>query len=749
MTQSFSNTMDILPPRPTPTFPYQVLRQVGHGAMGMVFQAEDIELGRVVAIKVIRPSVLAELSAVEVESLVDRFVQEARATAALQHPGVPVVHRVAKEGRWPYIAMEWIEGQTLEELLANGRRLSPYAVARLGVQVLAVLDVAHRHGIVHRDVKPANLMITRQGRLKVTDFGIARVSDGALAQTQAGVVMGTPQYAAPEQIGGRQVDGRADLHALAAAMYEALAGRPAFDGDSVMEILLKVQSEVPEPPSAWAPDVPPGLDAVVLKGLAKRPEDRFASAREMGGALQPFLAGNDTSGPRPRSVAASGTQGPDVPTTALVAGNSAHAIVGSLVRRWPASPLGSQATRRFLHRIQERPLHAPAFSGAVELANVCLLLADGVVHAAFDASTGDTGDDLIEGLPETVEPVLYTLPGASEPRLVSSLAALLSLGDPRLSGLDTSVVDMPRFAEKLAHEGFDGAIRLARGGALGFSLYSRGRCILTAFGDGWPSARESSVWQRWALGSDTVADIYDRTCRFPAITYRRHLAELGFAVARPDSTATETLRTDTLADRQALRLVPVKAGQLDVRRGESTVQSMLLGDSAYADARWLVADVATQFEQYDRASRWKGLVDLLPSVERLVLHHDLSTERGPDAHVDVATYGPDGGMLHILRRVAIGGSDAVIQLIRDAVKVKTETPAGASLGAAVLIAPSFDESALQAYFKGLRPAGSLGLWARLDAFSHREGFLHTGTRAGFHVLLVEETEGRRRPLMPQ
>lgn len=749
MTQPFAAPMDVLPSRPTPTFPYRILREVGHGAMGMVFQAEDIELGRVVAIKVIRPSILAELSAADVESLVDRFIQEARATAALQHPGVPAVHRVAREGRWPYIAMEWVEGRTVEELLLGGRSLSPSAVARLGIQVLSVLDTAHRQGIVHRDIKPANLMITREGQIKVADFGIARMSQGAVVQTLAGTVMGTPQYAAPEQIDGRAIDGRADLHALAATMYEALAGRAAFTGDSVVEILMKVQTDVPEPPSRWAPAVPPALDAVVLRGMAKRPEDRFASAREMATALQPFLAGTNPGGTGRLAVGEAPTVAPTGPATILVPGSSPHAIVGALIHRWPPKPLGRQATRRLLDRVQERPLHAPAFSGAVELADTCLLVADGTVHLAFDRRTGDVGDALIEALPESVDPVLHALPDQHDPRLVPALASLLLPDEPRLAGLDTSVVDMARFADKLASEEFDGAIRFVREDALGFALYSRGRALLTVFGDGWPQARESARWQQWALGAPTVADVCDRRSHFPALTYRRHLADLAFTIAQPEGEAVSGLRSDTLAERQALRLVPEGAGQLDARRGDSTIQSLLLGDTAYADARWLLTDVATQFEQYDRASRWKGLVGALPEVERVVLHHDFTELRGPAPHVDVATYGAGGGLLHIVRRVALGASDAVTRLIADAIDLKTKTPDGASLAAAILIAPTFDDGALNAYFKGLRRSGTLGLWARLDAFGHREGFLRTGARAGFHVLLVEETQGRRRPLMPQ
>ncbi len=167
---------------PTPAFPWRILEMVGEGAMGEVFLAEDLELGRKVAIKVVRPELLSSLPTSETGAALQRFVQEARAAAALSHPGVPAIYRIGTEGDWPYLVMEWLDGTMVARIL-TGRRLPPAQVAWLGLQVLSVLEAAHPAGIVHRDIKPANLVITRDRRLKVTDFGIAHPNGSSLTRT--------------------------------------------------------------------------------------------------------------------------------------------------------------------------------------------------------------------------------------------------------------------------------------------------------------------------------------------------------------------------------------------------------------------------------------------------------------------------------------------------------------------------------------------------------------------------------------
>jgi eukaryotic-like serine/threonine-protein kinase len=256
---------------------YVIKRKLGSGGMADVYLAEDQELGRRVALKL-----LDERHASD-EQFVERFRREAQSAAGLNHPNiVSIFDRGRAEGTY-YIAMEYLDGRTLKELLVrNGPTPIPIAIdyAR---QILGALSFAHRNGIIHRDIKPHNIIVGPDGRLKVTDFGIAR--SGASQMTEAGSIVGTAQYLSPEQARGAPVDPRSDLYSLGIMLYEMLTGKVPFTGDTPVEIAMKHLSQVPEPPSKLRSEVPHDLDAVVMRALAKDPEQRYGSAEEMDADL--------------------------------------------------------------------------------------------------------------------------------------------------------------------------------------------------------------------------------------------------------------------------------------------------------------------------------------------------------------------------------------------------------------------------------------------------------------------------------
>src|ERR671936_2098943 len=227
------------------------------------------------------------------DSFIERFRREAKNAAGLSHPNIVSIYdRGEAEGTY-YIAMEYLEGRTLKELLVtHGPTPIPIAIdyAR---QILAALSFAHRNGIVHRDIKPHNIVVRKDGRLKVTDFGIAR--SGASQMTEAGSIVGTAQYLSPEQARGAPVDPRSDLYSLGVVLYEMLTGKVPFTGDTPVEIAMKHLSSVPKPPSEWRPEVPHDLDAVVMRALAKDPEQRYGSAEEMDADLARVARGVSVS----------------------------------------------------------------------------------------------------------------------------------------------------------------------------------------------------------------------------------------------------------------------------------------------------------------------------------------------------------------------------------------------------------------------------------------------------------------------
>jgi serine/threonine protein kinase len=262
---------------------YRIVRKLGSGGMADVYLAEDEELGRRVAIKILNDRHATD------ESFVERFRREAKNAAGLSHPNIVSIYdRGEAEGTY-YIAMEYLDGRSLKELVVARGPLPIGDAIEFTRQVLGALRFAHRKGVVHRDIKPHNVMADADGRLKVTDFGIARA--GVSQMTEAGSIIGTAQYLSPEQARGAAVDQRSDLYSVGVLLYEMLTGTVPFTGESPVEIAMKHLSDTPRPPSLERPEIPPDLDMIVLRALAKNPDDRFQTAEEMAAELDRFAQG--------------------------------------------------------------------------------------------------------------------------------------------------------------------------------------------------------------------------------------------------------------------------------------------------------------------------------------------------------------------------------------------------------------------------------------------------------------------------
>ncbi|HEV7676831.1 MAG TPA: serine/threonine-protein kinase, partial [Candidatus Angelobacter sp.] len=269
---------------------YEITGELGRGAMGVVYKALDPTIGRTVALKTMR----LDVHGLDAQEMVRRFQNEARAAGVLNHPNIVTIYDAGQQDGIFYIAMEFIEGTTLHELLAEKRVLATDEVLQLTRQICRGLDYAHSNGIVHRDIKPANIMITGNGTVKIMDFGIAK-SGGQVTNT--GQVLGTPNYMAPEQVKGRQLDGRSDLFSLGVILYEMLTGEKPFVGQNVTTIIYKIVNENPITPRDLDVTVHPGLSAIVTKALAKAPDDRYQTGADLVRDLENYkLAGPVRSG---------------------------------------------------------------------------------------------------------------------------------------------------------------------------------------------------------------------------------------------------------------------------------------------------------------------------------------------------------------------------------------------------------------------------------------------------------------------
>ena len=286
---------------------YRITRSLGKGAMGMVYEGFDPVIERRVAIKTFLPQFL---EAEEMQEASARFKREAQAGGRLQHPAIIGVYEYGDVGDMAFIVMEYCDGKELKRMLADGVKFELIEIFEIMKQLLGALDYSHKQGVVHRDIKPANLMITPGPKLKVMDFGIARIESSSL--TQVGTVVGTPTHMSPEQLMGLTADGRADLWSSGVILYELLTGVSPFLAESPATVMHKVLQREPDPPSALNPALPKGFDGVIARALAKKADERFQTAREFQAALlqalQGKIVGAIATAMRPQQRSAADTQ---------------------------------------------------------------------------------------------------------------------------------------------------------------------------------------------------------------------------------------------------------------------------------------------------------------------------------------------------------------------------------------------------------------------------------------------------------
>src|SRR5262245_16045882 len=260
---------------------YEIIGELGKGAMGVVYKALDPTIGRTVALKTMR----LDVHGLEAEEMLMRFRNEARSAGALHHPNIITIYDAGETEGLFYMAMQFIQGQTLHRVLMDRRVLPPEEILDISRQVCAGLDAAHAQKVIHRDIKPANIMIEPDGTAKVMDFGIAKAGGG---MTSAGQVLGTPNYMSPEQVKGKELDGRSDLFSYAVILYEMVTGEKPFTGQNVTTIIYKIINENPIPPCELDVTIHPGLSGVIVKALSKNPAERFQSGAELVRNLEQY-----------------------------------------------------------------------------------------------------------------------------------------------------------------------------------------------------------------------------------------------------------------------------------------------------------------------------------------------------------------------------------------------------------------------------------------------------------------------------
>jgi serine/threonine protein kinase len=389
---------------------YQLLRLLGQGAMGRIYEAHDPNLDRRVAIKTIHVENLSREEAAEYER---RFRTEGRSIARLQHPNIVSVYDCDRDGDTAFLVMEFVQGQDLKERLDAGSQYTLAQIAQLMGDLLAALDYAHRQNIVHRDIKPANLLIESDGRLKLTDFGIARIEDAEDATRTRGAMLGTLKYMSPEQVQGLPTDARSDLYSCGIVLYQLLTGVRPFDGGTDFELIQKIVTQAPPPPSFIWPVLPPAVDALLARALEKSPAARFPDAAAMLTALQTTWAAFSAD-----QLAMAPSERP----AQTVADAQTQALTTPPTLTWPAPtpPQSTLPTRsKWLRWPQRWALAALVASlSTIFLLGYLLLRTDNELNTVARSTPSATAANkaLVPAPPEAVKPV-EPKPVAAPPKL--------------------------------------------------------------------------------------------------------------------------------------------------------------------------------------------------------------------------------------------------------------------------------------------------------------------------------------------
>jgi serine/threonine-protein kinase len=394
---------------------YTVIQKLGAGAFGTVYKAKDKILGRMLAIKTIRLEGLAAQGA-SLDELMSRFKQEAMVSAQLKHPNIVTIYDIGEAEGLSYLAMEFIDGVGLERIIAQGR-LPLERAASLAAQVADALDFAHKSSVVHRDIKPANIMVEAGDRVKVTDFGIAKVTTSGDHLTMTGSLLGTPSYMSPEQARGSQLDGRSDLFAVGCVLYEMLTGKKAFRGDSITGLIFKIITEDPVPIREVEPGIPEEMARIIAKALAKTPETRYQTGRELADDLAALLRPGTMPTLRQAELATS--PGLTVPPTQVVASvptfQGPPTVAAAVATRIAAPPP--------VPRPAAKPAVAPSPPRAAKQGSALPLIALGVVFLVFAGIAATAAwfvflrKPAADGVAQTTStpPAPPTVPAASAP----------------------------------------------------------------------------------------------------------------------------------------------------------------------------------------------------------------------------------------------------------------------------------------------------------------------------------------------
>ncbi len=755
---------------------YLIESELGRGGMGVVYLARDKRLDRPVAIKVLNLAKSGNQSLID--EVTERFQREARVVARMSHPSLVAIYDVGQIEEFYYMIMEYAPGKVLSDIVEAGHKLPAALVASIGQQVAQALALAHEHGIIHRDIKPGNIILSNKGITKLTDFGIAQLSqqeEGKL--TQAGSMMGSIMYASPEQVkDASQVDIRTDIYSLGVTLFELLTASSPYQGTQLSQIILEIMSQQDSPISirALVPEVPESLEMLIQRAMSKNPDDRFANAEEMAqqfglllnGALksnQPLQIQFDTAAteasPHRRQGSMTQLKRTTLNLELVNELRNKSNWVTQVVSKWKHESLTQLSLEQILEKVMETNLLGQALTGCLIVdSRYYLLLANGNFVGAADIESHRHGEEVFASLPEkSINMELRTVPEGQElvPLILSNI--LEEKGQVLQSKLDSSLMDLQPLLESFSEAGdaLTGFVICLAEENVYFYGFDRGQSLFSAAaGD---QHRDNETWlglTQLVQHESLIMNVFglEPSIMGPSLNQRLKNVHMEVSYQNPDQTSLQDLANRT--DELPIHLIREAKDNLHVELKLDRKPEMRVGDHIFdlapifnnlqhvKVARWLLKEYFFLLNSSDNSTSLKYIYSWLPAVQRFDFAQDLKGEDGQEHNFSLVArgvvFGEDYEKVLFLIRLGNGDPESLDRFIEEATTCKKALIKSGDVGGAMYISlQNFETATLKLFYdKTVEPRKGFGLGS-LDKLTKYKGFVRMGFGRGFHLNLLE------------
>lgn len=755
---------------------YLIESELGRGGMGVVYLARDKRLDRPVAIKVLNLAKSGNQALSD--ELIERFQREARVVARMSHPSLVTLYDVGQVDDFYYMIMEYAPGKALSEIVEAGQKLPPALVASIGQQVAQALALAHEQGIIHRDIKPGNIILSNKGITKLTDFGIAQLSqqeEGKL--TQAGTMMGSIMYASPEQIqDASQVDIRTDIYSLGVTLFELLTAASPYQGTQLSQIILEIMSQQDSPVNIrrLAPETPEALEILIQRAMSKNPDDRFANAQEMAqqfGLLlnsslissQPLQFQIDTNpsatGASRRPGSATQLKRTTLNIDLLTALRHKSNWVTQVVSSWKQESLTQLSLTQVLEKVMETNLLGKALTGCLIVEErYYLFLANGHFVGAADIESNQHGEAVFASLPaKSIRLELRTVPEGHElaPLILANI--LEEKGKVLQSRLDSSLMDLNPLLESFSAAGdaLTGFVVCMTEGSVYFYGFDRGQVLFSAaVGD---KPLDNDTWLGLAQlvkHESLIMNVFglEPSLMGPSLNQCLKNAHIEVSYQNPDQTSLQDLANRN--DELPIYLIREAKDNLRIQLKQDRKPEMRVGDHLfdlapifenlqhYKVAQWLIKEYFFLLNSSDNTTSLKYIYSWLPAVQRFDFSQDLAGADGQQHSFSLVArgvvFGEDYEKVLFVIRLGNGDSESLERFIGAAMSSKKALIKSGDIGGAMYISlQDFETEALKLFYdKTVEPRKGFGLGS-LDKLTKYKGFVRMGLGRGFHLNLLE------------